>query len=279
MSGPLTVSKEVFLARRAQYSSSHPRSAALILKYESLFKSHDCFSVVNKSPAVQAKYHKQRKPHHSSHYHVANKDPKKTLQSLWNTLNDANYPKILQKLRLQVTSANLEHIISELIKAAIIHSCYRKHFIRMIIDLMGLWDRERICHVIKTWFQDVMLGSFYYFSYDEDTSSPKNEYDMFCLQQKHKQKTLSHNAFLLDVYDMIPCVSLDIDTYISRVLTGFLNHKGDESYTDLFLHMLYDISVRHKQLEQHIYVVKSACDNLSIKNKFLFEKVVNQFGL
>lgn len=272
--GVVIVVREAFLVRQDNYV----RSNTTYSKYNTLFKEYDCFSTKLASPPPHRHHHRhhpRKVNHYNDHPPRAARDPKKMLQNLFNVLNDSNYTKILHKLKFLVSNDNLVGIVKDVLQNGVRHQTYRKHFIRLIMDLMHIWDKEVIGDTVTQYFEDFMRSQK---RLPMDNTLCLNEYDLFCAQQKHKQYILNTNLLFLDAYDMFAGkIHFNMDMYLNHIIMEMNEVKNNDELIDLFLHMLGQFADRHSlrlsPYKQHI--LDLPVTTLSVKNRFLIEKILN----
>lgn len=273
MSGAVRIERETFYSKKDLCDLSNSQLTALICRYKELFSKYDCFTV--SKPVHQNHKIKSRKPHHlHSQNIIAPKDVNRCLQNLWNTLNDANYTKILQKLKLLINADNIDRVCHDILNTAVKHNTYRKQFLRILIDMSSNWGKDKVMSPVKKWFDEHVLSEFYLFTIA--TNMKLTDYDVFCMKTKHKQRILSYNNLVMDIHDMLPLADISIHDYLDNIMNGFLKTHHDDYYMDLFLNIIKDFSVQHKEkVFKHKDIIISSCEELSFKNKFLLEKIMN----
>lgn len=267
------VTKQMFLSRQEAYT----KSLSVAAKYDALFQAHECFTTKQVVPVPNR--------HHSRNHHVRKaspyadqpprhtRDPKKMLQSLFNILNDSNYAKVLHKLKFIVSNDNLVQIMTDILKNGVRHHTYRKHFIRLILDLMHIWDKEVISHTVLSFFADFMKASKRI-----SLEVTESEYDTFCSQQKHKQRVLNTNLLFLDAYDMFTGrIQFDLNEYLGYIIKEMNDVKQVDDLVDLFLNILCQFTERHTLdiLPYKSHIMDLPVASLCVKNRFLIEKIMH----
>ena len=267
------VDKEQFLSRVECFV----KSQTLMLKYEKILKTYDCFSSKQPIQFPSKQHFKTKKSSITTNNYMHPKNPRKTLQTLWNTLNSSNYTKIFHKLKFQIRNENLSSVIVDILKSAVLHNSYRKQFIMMISDLMCIWDKEVISDTVVKWINDYISNKCYIFKHDEE--KPYTTYDIFCLKQKHKTNTLAFNNLMIDILDMIPSLNIDVNLYLNDILhNGLMTYIQDDYYVDLFLQAFVQFLDRHVDLMQKfkgdIKKIFDSQQGVSLRNKFTLEKLI-----
>jgi hypothetical protein len=182
-------------------------------------------------------------------------------------------------MKFLVSNDNLVLVINKILRCGVTHQTYRKHFLRLILDLFHIWDRESISTTVKEFFNDFTVNNKRLCLEKTDDNS---EYDMFCLEQKHKHKMLNTNMLLLDAYDMFSGkINVDAEGCVDSVMQELQAVIMDDKLVDIFLQMLVQY-VEHKTINMTDYkgvILALPKHHLSVKNRFLFENVMCAFGL
>jgi hypothetical protein len=263
----IIVPKKDFIDRKAGYC----KSSCIEQKYDNLFKKYECFL-----KSINIYYHKNSKQPEkkkTSYYKDRPlKDSKKSLQCFWNILNESNYQKIIHKLKFQVNDDNAKAISDDIIKNAVIHCSYRRYFILILKEIMNMTNKEFVTDTIERYFQSYINNELYIYKLDDKIQS---SYDIFCEQQKHKQKTLSTNTLLFDIVKAIPSLNINVDEYINKILFNLEVDLNDEYHVDLYLHMIMDLLKYNNDISRYTIINWDIiADNIiSLKNKFLIDKV------
>lgn len=258
------------MERKNNYESS----SCIKTKYESLLKQYECFLKPNN--LYYHKYNKGNDQKKRVYPERLSREPKKTLQSLWNVLNESNYQKICHKLKFLVNDDNVSHIISDILKNAILHTHYRKYFIIVLNDFMLLTNKDVALNVINAFYKDIIDSNGYGYI---DNNITETEYDLFCSKQKHKTKALNTNMLILELIQKVQGIDFDRKSYISYLLSNFKKNQNDDYYVDLYLNMLVDICGNASMIPSEFDEIKTFDfafvneNDRCLKNKFLVEKV------
>ena len=267
----IIVSPSQFYDRKDNYEPS----SCVRTKYDTILKKYECFLKSNN--LYYHKYNKGGEQKKRTFPDRPVREPKKTLQSLWNVLNESNYHKICHKLKFLVNDGNLNHIVTDILKNAILHSTYRKYFVIVLNDLITVCNKEVAMKIISEFYEDYISNNRYEFARCDDMTD--NEYDIFCKKQKHKQMTLNTNLLFLELVDKVMGVDIDIDDYISSLISNIEEKVDDEYYVDLILNMIIDVCEKYRtnvlNSKSMIYgrLESISKHNKSLKNKFLIEKI------
>ena len=272
----IVVNKDQFLDRKNNYEIS----SCIKNKYNELLKHYECFQKSNN--LYFHKYNKNNDQRKRSYPDRSVREPKKTLQSLWNVLNESNYLKKCHKLMFLFNEDNLIHIVSDILKNAVIHSCYRKYFIIVLNDLIGISNRDVALSVINAFYHGIIDGSGYI--YVQDSNAIKNiipvttdtEYDIFCKKQKHKTKCLNTNMLVIEIINNVEGIDFNMNDYIMYLLSSLLV-SNDDFYIDIYLNMIIDIcsnkNLNTLDLIRQFDFSLIQDHNKSLKNKFLIERI------
>lgn len=272
----IVVNPDQFYERKDNYEPS----SCIKSKYDALLKKYECFLKSNN--LYYHKYNKGGETKKRTFPDRPAREPKKTLQSLWNVLNESNYHKICHKLKFLVNESNLTHIVTDILKNAVLHSTYRKYFVIVLNDLISICNKDVAMNTISEFYKDYIANNRYEFPASEGT--PSNEYDLFCKKQKHKQMTLNTNLLFMELVDRISDVDINIDNYISLLIGNINGKEEDEYYVDLILNMIIDVCDRYKvnilNCKANVYDSLECIKkhNKSLKNKFLIEKIYTLLG-
>lgn len=257
---------DVFAKRKEDYE----KSSCIKSKYEAIHAKFECFSKANN--LYFHKYNKNDQVLKKRHYpDRPQREPKKTLQSLWNILNESNYQKITHKLKFLINEDNLSHVVNDILKNAIIHATYRKYFLLVLTDVLSNNNKEVVLRTVREFYNDY-IGNRKYELIVKDT---ENDYDLFCRKQKHKQTVMNTNKLFMDIVESIPELDIDISgEYVDMLLVNLEKEKTDEFYIDLYLNIMIDCVSRYKEsfINKSVRLNEVLKENVSMKNKFMIEK-------
>lgn len=234
-----------------KYASTVP-PPALVLKYETLFKNYDCFT---KAPNYVPKKIEKRRPH------IIEK--KKSLQSLWNILNETNFLKVAQKIRFMVSDLNIENVVEDLLKNAILHASYRKFFLLVLQDIHKH-------HPAYLYVQAHYLRFLESHNYLLKNDTNLKDYDLFCHRQKTKGFIISSTMLYLDASAFI---SLDIESY-ARLIGDLIRENPDVDTCCMYVQIITEICKYYPQYKPAIDWRTLMQTTESIKLKFMIEKLL-----
>lgn len=254
---------------------TYQKDANITQKYAELFSRYECFSKPNNVYFHKFNKGYDKKPRNV--FGIKPKESKKTLQSLWNVLNESNYQKVSHKLKFMVNEDNVTQVVKDIIKNAVLHSTYRKYFLKLLRDLLGFAKEEYIYITISDYFHNYIDGQL--FKKENGFNNTENKYDIFCTQQKHKKMTLNINVLLIDIIKEFPEIKINMFPYIDSIID--LIKCDEDFYQDLGLNLMIDICTTPEYVE---YISKYDIDwneiisrGSSSKIKFLVEKIICRF--
>lgn len=260
----ITIKKEEFLKRKECFEVQEQ----IVGKYEALISKYECFV---KSTYSFKKSHDKKRHYVPEKKHFINN--RSSFTSLWNLLNEGNYTKICHKLKFMISTENVGKVINDLVNMSIMHSIYRKYFILILKDVLKSYEKCGSYVIINNIVSQFREN---YIILPTSMMSQKEEYDVFCAMQKHKQKILNTYSFLMDIIDHIDVSIVDIINLTSDIFSKYVH---EEYYFDLLINILivlagtYKIEVAEQvaKLSDILAVSSDTCT----KNKFLVEKIVN----
>jgi hypothetical protein len=257
---------DIFLQRKENYE----KSSCIKSKYDAMHAKYECFLKANN--LYFHKYNKNEQVLKKRNYSDRPpKEPKKTLQSLWNILNESNYQKITHKLKFLINEDNLVHVVTDILRNSIIHATYRKYFLLILTDILSNNNKEIVIKTIKDFYNDYISNRKYEFP----VTGVENDYDLFCRKQKHKQTVINTNKLFMDIVDMIPELGIDISgEYVDMLFTNLEKEKDNEFYIDLYLNIMIDCVSKYKEsfIKKSLLLNEVLKENVSMKNKFMIEK-------
>ena len=272
----ILVTVEEFLKRKHTYA----KDANIEKKYTQLISSYECFNKViyyHKGTAVRA--HDKKRPIPPKHdERKGSSTSKKSLNSLWNTLNESNYQKISNRIKFMVNDGNVTNIVMELVNMSILHSIYRKYFMMILRDVIhSSSDRNKVYDILTS-----HLASFdrnYFVLKGVDVTD--TDYDVFCKLQKHKNKCVQTIGLLIDLVGSAintETTIIDVWNLLQDCFTPDVDH---EYYMDIFIHGIF-LLLEHKDGAQVVEKIKTILDaiqeaaiknNMSMKIQFMIEKL------
>lgn len=257
---------DIFLQRKENYE----KSSCIKSKYDAMHAKYECFLKANN--LYFHKYNKNDQLLKKRNYSERpQREPKKTLQSLWNILNESNYQKITHKLKFLINEENLVHVVTDLLKNSIIHSTYRKYFLLILSDVLANNNKEVVLRTIHDFYNDYIGHR----KYELPVVDVENDYDLFCRKQKHKQTVINTNKLFMDIAETIPELEIDISgAYVDMLFVNLEKEKDDEFYIDLYLNIMIDCVTKYKDsfIKKSVVLNEVLKDNVSMKNKFMIEK-------
>lgn len=243
------LAREIFI----QYHQVVP-PPALETKYETLFKKYECFT------KVQTFVPRHPRPPPVPKRPLEKK--KRSLQSLWNILNETNYLKVAHKLRFMVQDDNVQHTVEDLVKHAILHVSYRKYFLLVLQDMHK--HHAAYPHV-QALYRNFLSSQDYLLKVPADMMT---EYDLFCHRQKKKQHIVNSTLLYLDLSSF---VSIDIGEYAASITDCIVAQTPE---LDLYIQVLIEICKVYPELKPRLDWRALIAQTTSSKTKFLIEKLL-----
>jgi len=244
-------------------SESNPNilSNELLEKYNKLF-GYDCFSnkIIYKDKPYRCLNDKNDKKNFRHRERDNRRKPiEKIILGILNIINNDNYDKILNKLRLVATEENITSIINEILNKCCSQFFFMKVFLKLIIDLVNVTGYHEIMMVnINNFIDSFVINNEYLYikELEDKNKNKKTDYDNFCNNQKHKSYTLSKNLLIFELLKTGICTGIDIDRYILYFFDNLKNTTTEDHYhTDLLLNILLDILKQNNiEIQQDIYI-------------------------
>jgi hypothetical protein len=227
------------------------------LKYTELFKKYNCFS--NNQPII---HHKHKIIKHYNHHHpIRETNIKKQILGILNLINNSNYLKLFNKIKIIINIDNIKYIISEILNKCCLQIFYVHVFMKLFINIYEISQKDEkdiIIDTVNTYVNNFINNKEYILS----ESVIINAYDYFCFVQKHKSLINAKNIIILELFKYNILLLKQID-YI-EFITKELNICICESHIELLLNMLLEI---HRSLP--IY-------ELDIDYQLILDKTKNQ---
>lgn len=261
-------------------------------KYDQIFEKYECFFKTNIGPKnVDVKHNKYNHQARKDSYHTveaaASKPrPKKQrtlnqeILGLLNILNKSNYPKVLSKFRLLSTKENISFLIEEILNKCCLQIVYVNFYTQLLVDLIDMSGySSQIIKAVEVFYKSLLESDYVMFCCE----SSKEDYDAFCLEQKHKQLVKARNNLILTLHKK-NILMIDINEYISFVLVHLQKSLTDSFHLDLILSVIVDIVSSSKdkinfynnfKLISHLKTVLDSPPNKKIT--FTCENILKEF--
>lgn len=237
-------------------SESNPNilTNELLEKYNKLL-GFDCFS--NKIIYKDKPYRclNDKKNFRNRERDNRRKPIERVILGILNIINNDNYDRILNKLRLVATEENITNIINEILNKCCSQFFFMKVFLKLIIDLVNVTGYHEIMMVnINNFIDSFVLNNEYL--YIKNVEDKKTDYDNFCNDQKHKSYTLAKNLLIFELLKTNICTGIDMDRYILYFFDNLKNTNTEDHYhNDLLLNILLDILKKtNVEVNQDIYI-------------------------
>jgi hypothetical protein len=232
----------------------------LLEKYNKLF-GYDCFSnkIIYKDKPYRCLNDKNDKKNFRNRERDNRRKPiERVILGILNIINNDNYDKILNKLRLVATEENITNIINEILNKCCSQFFFMKVFLKLIIDLVNVTGYHEIMMLSINNFIDsfVINNEYLYIKNNVEDKNKKTDYDNFCNDQKHKSYTLAKNLLIFELLKTGICRGIDIDRYILYFFDNLKNTIAEDNYhNDLLLNILLDILKQNNvEIQQDIYI-------------------------
>jgi hypothetical protein len=247
-------------------------------KYEELFSKYECFTSKNIN-ALYIKDIKQR----GNGYHNYNTKPRdkqikkpleKIILGILNIINLDNYNKMINKLRILSTKDTISIIINDVLLKCCSQPFYLKIFVRLMSDLIATSGYKEIIVVEIYKFITLFMLEDEYILKNKDNIK---DYDLFCLQQKHKLYILGKiNLIIALVKDNI--IFLQISEIIFYIFENLKNIENDEYHYDILLQILIIMYKNKLKCSEEIHnelLLYLECDiNVSKKIEFMTKELI-----
>lgn len=233
-------------------------NSELLEKYNKLL-GYDCFSnkiiYNNKDKAYRCLNDKKN-------FRIRERDNRKkpiekVILGILNIINNDNYDKILNKLRLVATEENITNIINEILNKCCSQVFFMKVFLKLIIDLVNVTGyHEIMISNINNFIDSFVINNEYLYIKNNEVEDKKTDYDNFCNDLKHKSYILSKNLLIFELLKTGRCTEMDKDIYILYFFNNLKNiNEKDHYHNDLLLNILLDIlKQKNVIIAQDIYI-------------------------
>jgi hypothetical protein len=210
-------------------------------KYVDIYAKYACFSQILLPPPSTALPHKHpiRKIYNTRPIRIINL--KKQILGILNIINESNYLKLFNRLKLIITSDNITYIITELLQKCALQIFYVDIFIKLFINIYEFIqkdDKQIVINIINKYVYDFIEKKEYILV--EDVIIKNNtKYDDFCASQKHKALINAKNLIIIYLfkYKLIELSEHDYFTFI----VNELNKCENESEIELLLNVVLTI--------------------------------------
>lgn len=238
-------------------------TSELISRYEAIFKAHECFSFTSmyampssKPKGGGAGAHKHALPYgarHATKRHPPqqaqprarrpvesehDKPFSKRVKSILNVLNDGNYDKQLNKLRLVIQNDNVTEVANTILHTAISQVFYVRLFVRLIKDLQFTSFRHMITDAVDSFVKGFVSNR------EISVSPPVPEgataYDEFCLLQKRKLLCVSKGVVIAHMFAN-GLTTASIQDFTEYVCSEATSPERDDTTVDIVLQLLAGI--------------------------------------
>lgn len=250
-------------------------------KYNDLYEKYECFSATSQQmlPVFQPNKNTRITSSTTSRSTITRsikttliKAPliKRQMIGYLNIINEENYNKIFNKIRLLINSNNIQYITSELLIKSTLQIYYIHIFIKLlnnILDVCDTIERGIVFDTLNQYVTKFIVEK----EYKELPQKLENAYDYYCSLQKHKSKINAKNIIILESIKM-NLIEIKIDNYISYILEE-LNESDNYDVIEILLQLIIEIKKYYN--EYPIIINKERLLSLSDSQriKFILEKL------
>ena len=236
-------------------------------KYTDLYNKYDCFSKVHiPSPNVSLSSSntfvgQRNKFKSNNHPPIRTTNLKKTIVGLLNIINDTNYLKMFNKIRIIMNPQNIEYIINELLQKCCLQIFYIKIFMKLFMNIYEISqtsEKEIISTIVNLYVNNYVDNK----EYKITEIVMKNAYDHFCYVQKHKTYMNAKHVLILELFKN-NMIKMNIKEYVEYLINE-INTCDDETHIEMLLHMIT------------VYIKENLLVNLDIHYNDILEKTANQ---
>ena len=270
---------KTILEFKESYNKNTVSSDIYDKKYEELFSKYECFTSKN----ISTLYIKDKqRTNNYNNYNNYNSKPrekqvKKSLEKIvlgiLNIINLNNYNKMINKIRMLSTIENISKIINDILLKCCEQPFYLKIFVRLLNDLIATSGYKDIIIVeIYNFITIFMLEDEYKFNNKNNIK----DYDLFCLQQKHKLYIFGKINLIIElVKDKI--IVLQLSELVLYIFEN-LKNKDDEYHYDILLQILIIIYKNNlkcsKDIHNELLLYLESDINVSKKLEFMTKELI-----
>lgn len=291
MTDIIVINHNLFVERRSQIAID----PSLQKKYEDIFQKYTCFTA---PPSIPSSHHGKFVVNNdnNNHYHKGRhyfnrknhskdeersfisrkpnkeKDITKVLLGIMNVINQSNYNKMLNKIRLLKSDANINIIVSEILKTATVQNFYMNIYMKLLHDIIEHCSESEKQKTFQTVidFVNTFIDSKEWLT----TSIPGNDdYSAFCDFQKAKNIVIAKNVLILELVKRFS-LALNLQSYVKSLVIDLdiLISQNDEDRSTSILHMLVQIAKSNDKLLD-VKVNDLFAKSSSKKNNFVMEEL------
>jgi hypothetical protein len=250
----------------------------IIFKYNQLFLKYDCFSnkVMYNKDSKSKHYGTKHKENVRSRRIQKDKTINELIMRIINIINDSNYTKMFNSIRILSNHDNISIIVNEILVRTCNNAFYLKLFTRLIKDLTTISSYDNIIiGEIRNFIDNFIKLREYVYKKAVINSS---NYDIFCDEQKHKNYILTKNNIIINLYNE-NLHFIDINEYILYFYEELSGKELDENHQSLLIQILIDCIKNLKNLDKDlINKLKCYFENYTTTNKkteFMSNELLN----
>lgn len=208
-------------------------------RYEKLFASHSCFTQVVQ-PFLPPKQPKT--PVHIAPRITKTTNIKKQMVGILNIINESNYQKMFNKIRMMINSQNIEYIVTELLTKCCLQVFFIHVFLRLLGNIVSVCERsekDKIYQTVNSYVNSFVENNEYMLPAKPEGAGA---YDSFCMVQKHKSIVIAKNIIISELIN-VSMVSLTLERY-STYLCEKIDTTSCEQEIEMLLQMMTDLKKR-----------------------------------
>ena len=278
MTDIIVISPQTFLEQKKSEANAN-----ILKKYQEIYAKNACFTSVKYEPSV---FHQNTKSSHFTKKQtvafppIKKKDPNKAFTGIMNVINTTNYPKVLIRIKLIISSSyNLSTMIKTIIKTCCRDTFYLQIHLKLLTDIIAYVkdDTEKIYTIIQE-FTDEFIAEKEWTKLSVEYQG--KGYIEFCDKQKWKSAIISKNIVLLEFMNHFH-IKLDVHKYTKMLEEDLLHllNEDDQDGITVVITMLIDIAKVKSSYVKDIDINNLFTLVSSKKNLFILEELsgfVNQ---
>lgn len=257
-------------------------------KYDSIYIKYSCFSAPCFAPTTTHSFvHKKQHNTHLAKRHaskdddrhffqVKKKDLNRTITGILNVINQTNYNKMLNKIRLLKSDLNIASIVSDTLKMCASQIFYLSIYMKLLKDVHTYCAESEKLIFIKA-IDEYIIKYTGDMDWLKDYSSENvSDYDGFCDHQKQKSCINAQNMILIEIVQLFD-VYFDIDKYacdLMNSLESSLSQQEDDK-SIIIAQMIIYIAKKIKMQSISWDIVKLAKFSDSKKVQFVIEELIS----
>lgn len=224
----------------------------ILNKYDLIFKKYKCFSSKN---IFNEEYNKNYTKKNNNNKWIIKKNIDKSIINILNILNEANYTKMLDRIKIIKSKNNLNIIVKEILNNCTKQSFYLKMYIKFIEDILNFSideDKKTILLIINDYISKSINVIEIYLKNNSITSSIE-DYDNFCDIQKQKKEIISKNIIIINLFKKFN--TENNLNYYYNILKNVLNTCLNEEKLILIIQLLIEIKTNDNSININVNLI------------------------